>query len=152
MLRYFNFEPSFRLRWCRAQDLFGSQIPVTTGGFEPRVSCIQTSRIQSLKFGSTLIYLNTDQLLLSQGSEFGYSEIRLTYLALWSSGLGNYFVYARNLQLKLSCGHWNFDPNKSRTRQHRSKKDNNNNNKKNEKTTKKRWEKKERQVGLKGQL
>ena len=152
MLRYFNFEPSFKLRWCRAQDLFGSQIPATTGGFELRVSCIQTSRIQSLKFGSTLIYLNTDQLLLSQGSEFGYSEIRLTYLALWSSGLGNYFVYARNLQLKLSCGHWNFDPNKSRTRQHRSKKDNNNNNKKNEKTTKKRWEKKERQVGLKGQL
>ena len=152
MLRYFNFEPSFKLRWCRAQDLFGSQIPATIGGFELRVSCIQTSRIQSLKFGSTLIYLNTDQLLLSQGSEFGYSEIRLTYLALWSSGLGNYFVYARNLQLKLSCGHWNFDPNKSRTRQHRSKKDNNNNNKKNEKTTKKRWEKKERQVGLKGQL
>ena len=22
------------LRWCHAQDLFGSQIPVTTGGFE----------------------------------------------------------------------------------------------------------------------
>ena len=29
-LRYFNFEPSFKLRWCRARDLFGSQIPVTT--------------------------------------------------------------------------------------------------------------------------
>ena len=34
MMRYFNFEPSFKLRWCHAQDLFGSQIAVTTGGFE----------------------------------------------------------------------------------------------------------------------
>ena len=32
--RYFNFKPSFKLRWCRARDLLGSQIPVTTGGFE----------------------------------------------------------------------------------------------------------------------
>ena len=23
----------FKLRWCGAQDLFGSQIPVTTGGY-----------------------------------------------------------------------------------------------------------------------
>ena len=28
-----NFEPSFKLHCCRAQDLLGSQIPVTTGGF-----------------------------------------------------------------------------------------------------------------------
>ena len=34
MLRYFNCEPSLKLRWCRARDLFGSQIPATTGGFE----------------------------------------------------------------------------------------------------------------------
>ena len=33
-LRYFNFKTSFKLRCCHAQDLFGSQIPVTTGGFE----------------------------------------------------------------------------------------------------------------------
>ena len=39
----FNFEPSFKLRWCRARDLFGSQIPVTTGGFELRISCIRNS-------------------------------------------------------------------------------------------------------------
>ena len=32
MLRYFNFEPSFKLRWCHAQNLFGSEIPATTGG------------------------------------------------------------------------------------------------------------------------
>ena len=25
MLRYFKFEPSFKLRWRRARDLFGSQ-------------------------------------------------------------------------------------------------------------------------------
>ena len=37
MLRYFNFEPSFKLRWCRARDLFGAQIPVTIGGFELRI-------------------------------------------------------------------------------------------------------------------
>ena len=43
MLRYFNFEASFKLRWCRAQDLFGSQIPVTTGGFEIQISWIQSS-------------------------------------------------------------------------------------------------------------
>ena len=33
-LRYFNFEPSFKLRWRHARDLFGSQIPVSTWGFE----------------------------------------------------------------------------------------------------------------------
>ena len=31
------------LRWCRARDLFGLQIPVTTGGFELRISCIRSS-------------------------------------------------------------------------------------------------------------
>ena len=31
------------LRCCHAQDLFGSQIPVTTGGFELQISCIQSS-------------------------------------------------------------------------------------------------------------
>ena len=31
------------LRWCRARDLFGSQIPVTIGGFELRISCIRSS-------------------------------------------------------------------------------------------------------------
>ena len=43
MLRYFNFEPSLKLRWCRARDLFGSQIPVTTGEFELQISCIRSS-------------------------------------------------------------------------------------------------------------
>ena len=31
------------LQWCRARDLFGSQIPVTTGGLELRISCIRSS-------------------------------------------------------------------------------------------------------------
>ena len=34
LFRYFNFEPSFKVPWCCARDLFGSQIPVTKGGFE----------------------------------------------------------------------------------------------------------------------
>ena len=34
MLRCFNFEPSFIVRWCRARDLFRPQIPVTAGRFE----------------------------------------------------------------------------------------------------------------------
>ena len=58
-LRYFNFEPSFKLRWCRARDLFGSQIPVTTGGFELRISCIQSRylthyAIRPNRLGTTL--------------------------------------------------------------------------------------------------
>ena len=43
VLRYFTFEPKFKLRWCRDGDLLGPQIPVTTGGFELRTSCIQSS-------------------------------------------------------------------------------------------------------------
>ena len=43
MLRYFNFKLSFRRQLCRARDLFGSLIPVTTGCFELRISCIQSS-------------------------------------------------------------------------------------------------------------
>ena len=38
-LRYFNFEPSFKLRWCHGRGLFGSQIPVTTGGFRMQEIC-----------------------------------------------------------------------------------------------------------------
>ena len=36
-------QQSQSLRWCRAQYLFGSQIPVTTGQFKLRISCIKTS-------------------------------------------------------------------------------------------------------------
>ena len=42
MLRYFNFGPCFKLRWCRARNLFGSQIPVATAGFELQISCIRS--------------------------------------------------------------------------------------------------------------
>ena len=58
MWRYFNFEPSFKLRWCRAQDLFGSQIPVTTGGFELRISCIRSSYLRPIR-SSRIRYLTT---------------------------------------------------------------------------------------------
>ena len=34
---------SIKVRWCRARDLFGSQIPVTTEGFELQISCIRSS-------------------------------------------------------------------------------------------------------------
>ena len=40
-------DPTFRnikrLRWCRARDLLGLQIPVIAGGFELRISCIRRS-------------------------------------------------------------------------------------------------------------
>ena len=29
MFRCFNFEPRFKLRWFRARELFGSQLPAT---------------------------------------------------------------------------------------------------------------------------
>ena len=41
--KYFNFEPSFKLRECRPRDLLRSYIPVITGGFELRISCIRSS-------------------------------------------------------------------------------------------------------------
>ena len=44
---YANFKTAYThmliLRWCHAGELFGSQIPMTTGGFELRISCIQSS-------------------------------------------------------------------------------------------------------------
>ena len=33
---------TYKQRWCRARDLFGLQVPVTTGGFELQFSCIQS--------------------------------------------------------------------------------------------------------------
>ena len=50
-LWYFNFEPSFKLRWCRAQDLFGLQTPVATGGFVLVITCLRE------KFGINLLNL-----------------------------------------------------------------------------------------------
>ena len=39
MLRHFNFEQSFKVRWYHALELFGSQLPVTPGRFELQISC-----------------------------------------------------------------------------------------------------------------
>ena len=33
----------YKLRWSPAQDLFRSKIPVTTGGFELRISCTRSN-------------------------------------------------------------------------------------------------------------
>ena len=61
MLKHFNFERSFKL-WVHAWELFGSQLPVTAGGFGLQISCIQVL------------------------------WILLSYLTLGPSGLGNYFL------------------------------------------------------------
>ena len=41
---YTNFKRTYKhmllLQWCHTLELFGSQIPVTTGGFELGISCI----------------------------------------------------------------------------------------------------------------
>ena len=39
ILRHFNFKPSLKLRWCRAQDLYRSQIPVTTESSSQASNC-----------------------------------------------------------------------------------------------------------------
>ena len=46
---YTNFKTAYKhmliLWWCHAQELFGSQIPVTTGGIELWISCIQSNYV-----------------------------------------------------------------------------------------------------------
>ena len=42
-MRYLNYEPISKLWWCRARNLFGSQIPVTTEGFQQRIYYIRSS-------------------------------------------------------------------------------------------------------------
>ena len=43
MQMYNLLEYNLILQWCCARDLFKSQIPVNTGGFELRTSCIRSS-------------------------------------------------------------------------------------------------------------
>ena len=43
LIEILHVEPSFKLQWCHARDLFGSQIPVPTGRFELWISCIWSS-------------------------------------------------------------------------------------------------------------
>ena len=107
MLRYFNFEPSFKLQWCYARDLFGSQITVTTGGFEPQISCIQRSYLthQAIRprrlggFGvPEFVTLGQEQLIyveiLQLRAKFQIRVLRisLTYQVLQPIGLGKYFA------------------------------------------------------------
>ena len=55
-----NFKTAYRhmliLQWCHAREIFGSQIPVATGGFELWISCIRRSyltheAIRSIRLG-----------------------------------------------------------------------------------------------------
>ena len=77
-----NFEPNFKLWWCRARDLFGSQIPVTTRGFELPISSIQSS------YQTFFIVLP----VTTGGFELRISRIWSSYL---NRGLGNYFACKR---------------------------------------------------------
>ena len=73
MLRYFKFGSSFKLRWCQSRDLFRSQIPVTTGGFQLPVCCIQSSYLThktllwSLQFA---IQINLEQQIIADFRRF----------------------------------------------------------------------------------
>ena len=61
---YYKKKHFEKLRWCHARDLFASQIPVTTGGFELRISCMQTL-LWSLEF-VIRINLEHDTIALSK--------------------------------------------------------------------------------------
>ena len=75
MLRYFNFEPSFKLRWCRDRDLFGSQIPVTTRFFELQISYIRSSYLTTRPKGLIGGFRKAE---FASGTRF-VLRIRLTY-------------------------------------------------------------------------
>ena len=63
MLRYFNFEPSFKLREIRVQEIGSSNPPVS---LELVIQIdLEHDTNRSLKLGSKLKYLNINQLLLS---------------------------------------------------------------------------------------
>ena len=74
---YFNFEPSLKLRWWYARDLFGPQIPVTNSQFQTWLQV----EVSQQKSATTVVRLRIQVL-----------RIRLTYQASWPSGLGNYFA------------------------------------------------------------
>ena len=52
----YNNIATFNLQWYRARDLFGSQIPITTGAFELQISCKQSSYLnqQAIRRSSVL--------------------------------------------------------------------------------------------------
>ena len=62
------------LLWCHARGLFGSQIPVTTGGFELQISCIRS------------IYLSHYAIKHNRLGGFGVLECKrfLVQTLLWS--------------------------------------------------------------------
>ena len=94
-LRYFNFEPSFKLRWCRARGLFGSEIPVTTRGFELRISCIWSSYLthQAIRKAFSLtkqqaIYLTLASLIYPVTKAIWIQEIDMEiFIGKWRNYL-----------------------------------------------------------------
>ena len=104
--------------YIRTRDLFGSQIPMTTGRFELQISCIRSSYLthQFINFAtlrqerdispsSTTRSQFETQLKVKVSQHKSATPvvkqrirvlpIRLTYQALWPRGLGNYFVSKR---------------------------------------------------------
>ena len=102
----------FNLRWCRPRDLFGLQIPVTTGRFELRICCIGSRYLthfgnylgnyfiwkrfavqallwsryhRRLKPGQKLKCLNINQLLCRKVANSGTPNPRnlLSFMAQW---------------------------------------------------------------------
>ena len=61
MLRCFNFEPSFKLRWCRAQDLFESQPTGLSTYFVCKRIAVQTL-LWSLEF---VIQINLEHNIIA---------------------------------------------------------------------------------------
>ena len=87
-----------KLRWCCARDLFGSQFPVTTGGFKQRIFDRRSSYLTHQAIGPNRLggfgvpefaTLRQEQLIqveiLQLQAKFRTAQLVLT-------GLGNYFV------------------------------------------------------------
>ena len=75
ILIYFNFRPSFKLRWRHARDLYGSQIPVTTRGFGMRTFCVRCTYVTH-KLGNQIFYksFTVQTLLWSLKSMFSNAD------------------------------------------------------------------------------
>ena len=106
MLRYFNFEPSFKFRWYYAHDLFGSRIPVTTRGFGLRISCIRSSylvgqvivRMQEIRSSNSLVATGICDPNKSRAQHYRkYRKAFMILVGISSSGCG---IRSHSLVLK----------------------------------------------------
>ena len=77
MLSYFNFEPSFKLRWCRARDLLGfTWIYVVTGICDPSKSRARHHRNWWFEF---MVFRSPKTYLIQKSKR--------TNLVLWTENL-----------------------------------------------------------------